>query len=130
MIQLNVFGQNARLDHIGVVVKSIRDVSPSSQVVTDKIQKVSVAFVILNGVKIELVEPYGHLSPVAASLSKGTKFLHMCYRVSDIERILKGCRKHGFHLIKRPVPAVAFGNKRIAWVYSDKYGLFELLEDS
>ncbi|MFQ5823910.1 MAG: VOC family protein [bacterium] len=130
MIKLDFFGENAKFDHIGLAVKSIKDVSPSSEIITDPIQRVSVAFVIVNGIKIELIEPYGDNSPVTDSLKKGVKFLHMCYAVSDIELVLKECRKHGFHPIARPVPAIAFNNKKIAWVYSNKYGLFELLEDS
>lgn len=129
MIEVNFFGKDARFHHIGLAVRSIKDASPLSEIITDSNQGVSVAFVLVNGIKMELIEPYGDNSPIAQSLSKGIKLLHICYAVSDIERVTKECRKYGFHRIAKPVPAVAFQNKRITWVYSNKYGLVELLED-
>ncbi|MCX5695204.1 MAG: VOC family protein [Candidatus Omnitrophica bacterium] len=127
MVKLNFFGKDARFHHVGIVVKSIKEVCPSSRITIDPIQGVSVAFVSLNGVKLELIEPYSDNSPVTGSLKKGIKLLHICYAVSNIENIIKECRKFGFHCIAQPVPAAAF-NKKIAWVYSNEYGLFELLE--
>ena len=50
--------------------------------------------------------------------------------VPNVELALKECRVHGFHLIARPVPAVAFDKRKIAWVYNNVYGLFELVEVS
>lgn len=129
MVELNFFGEHAKFHHIGLAVKSIKEVSPSSEIVTDPRQDVSVAFVVVNGVEIELIEPCSDNSPITESLNKGIKFLHICYTVSDVEMAIKECREHGFHCITRPVPAVAFDNRRIAWVYSIKYGLVELLED-
>lgn len=130
MVELNFFGEYTKFDHIGIAVRSIKEVDPFSEIVTDPIQKVSVAFVLVNGIKIELIEPYGDNSPITESLKKGVKFLHLCYTVCDIEMAIKECRKHGFHCITRPMSAVAFNDRKIAWVYSNKYGLFELLEDS
>jgi len=129
VVELNFFGEHAKFHHIGIAVKSIKDVSPSSEMITDFGQNVSVALVTVNGVKIELIEPCGDKSPITESLNKGVKLLHICYTVSDIEIAIKECRKHGFHCIARPVPAAAFNNEKIAWVYSKKYGLIELLED-
>jgi len=129
MVELNCFGQEAKFHHIGIGVRSIKDVTHFSERITDPIQKVSVAFLFLNGIQVELIEPYGHDSPIRESLDKGVKFLHICYEVSDIEMAIRTCRKHGFHCISQPVPAVAFNNRKIAWVYSNQYGLYELLED-
>lgn len=130
MIKLDFFGEDAKFQHIGVAVKSIKDVCPSSEITVDPNQSVSVAFVLMNGINLELIEPYGDKSPIKDSLNKGIKLLHICYAVPDIETAIKKCRKHGFHLIVRPIPAVAFNNRKIAWVYSNIYGLVELLEDS
>jgi len=126
--RLHFFGEKARFHHIGLAVKSIRDVSPSSEVIVDSVQKVSLAFVSVGGIKIEFLEPSGEDSPVFESLKKNVKLLHICYSVPDIEKAIQECRKHGFHCIARPVPAVAFNNRKIAWVYSPVYGLIELLE--
>jgi len=129
VIELKFFGKDAKFHHIGIAVKSIKNVSPFSPIITDSIQKVSVAFVLVNGVNIELIEPFSDNSPITESLKKRIKFLHICYTVSDIEMAIKECREYGFHCIARPIQATAFNNK-IAWVYSNEWGLFELLEDS
>ena len=130
MIEYNFFGEDARFEHIGVGVKSIRNISPNSEIFTDPIQKVSVAFISVNGMELELIEPSGDDSPIMVSLGKGVKLLHLCYTVPDVEAAIKKCRSHGFHCIARPVPAAAFEERKIAWVYSNEYGLFELLENS
>ena len=129
MIEFNFFGDDARFHHLGIAIRSINSVSPLSELITDPIQKVNVAFVCLNGMQCELIEPSDKKSPVTRSLEKGVKILHICYVVPDIEIVIKTCREYGFHCIRRPVPAVAFDNRKIAWVYSKQYGLFELLED-
>ena len=126
--RLHFFGDKARFDHIGLAVKSIREVSPSSEVIVDSVQKVALAFVSVGGIKYELLEPSGEDSPVFESLKKNVKLLHICYSVPELETAIKECRKHGFHCIARPVPAAAFNNRKIAWVYSPVYGLIELLE--
>jgi methylmalonyl-CoA/ethylmalonyl-CoA epimerase len=126
--RLHFFGEKARFHHIGLAVKSIRDVSPSSEVIVDSVQKVFLSFVSVGGIKIELLEPSGEDSPVFESLKKNVKLLHICYSVPEVQTAVKECRKYGFRCIARPVPAAAFNNRKIAWVYSPVYGLIELLE--
>lgn len=130
MIKLDLLGKDAKFEHIGLVVKSIHEISgDKAEIHTDSIQKVHVAFVDMHGVRVELIEPLGDDSPVAASLAKGQKLLHLCYRVPDLENAIQYSRARGFHCIARPVPAVAFTGKPIAWLFSKKYGLVELVED-
>ena len=127
--ELNYFGDGARFNHIGIVVAAIKEISPSSEVTIEPSQKVCAAFISLHGITIELLEPRGDDSPIAESLKKKIKLLHICYAVSDIEKAVSECRKYGFHCIAPPVPTIAFHGKKIAWVYSSSLGLFELLED-
>lgn len=122
------FGPGAVLDHIAIVVRSIKDVCPNSEIILDPIQKVSVAFVVLNGLRVELLEPASEDSPVSNSLKKGLKLVHLCFAVPNVEDSIVGCKKFGFRHISGPVPAKAFDDRRIAWVYNDRFGLFELLE--
>jgi methylmalonyl-CoA/ethylmalonyl-CoA epimerase len=130
MIKLDLLGKDAKFEHIGLVVKSIREISgDKAEVHSDSVQKVHVAFVDMHGVRVELIEPMGEASPVAASLNKGQKLLHLCYRVPDLENAIQYSRTKGFHCIARPVPAVAFTGKPIAWLFSKEYGLVELVED-
>ena len=74
------------------------------------------------------VEPVGDDSFVAASLKNGQKLVHMCFTTPDIEASIEASKRSGFVCIAKPVPAVAFDNRRIAWLVSLKFGLVELLE--
>ncbi len=128
MIESAFFGTEASFHHVGLAVKSIRAACPSSEVLIERNQRVLFSFIRLSGITIELLEPFGDDSPIAKSLEDGVKLLHLCYEVPDLESALKQCRAAGFHRVSRPVAAPAFDNRRIVWVYSKQYGLFELLE--
>ncbi len=128
MTECGFFGEEACFHHVGLAVESIRAVNPSSKVFVERTQRVLLSFIRLNGITIELLEPFGDNSPIARSLRNGAKLLHLCYEVPDLEAALKQCRPAGFHRVSRPVPAPVFDNRRIVWVYSKQYGLVELLE--
>jgi len=127
MPKLTFFGDDAMVHHVGLAVKSINPYV-AAEIFTDIVQNVRVAFVDFNGVCLELIEPLNDVSPICQSLKKGIKLLHICYEVTDIDATLRESRKYGFHCIRKPVRAAAFGGRRIVWVYSTEYGLFELLE--
>jgi methylmalonyl-CoA/ethylmalonyl-CoA epimerase len=128
-LKLNCFGDDARLRHIGVAVRSIDAAAPGAEKQFDPLQNVRVAFVELNGVLFELVEPVGERSPVNGYLKRDKVSLyHVCFEVSDLEGALKRAKQNGFHTLGRPKPAAAFEGRRIAWVFSPLLGLFELLE--
>ncbi len=128
MIEYTFFGKEAKFHHIGLAVESIHVVSPPSEVFVERGQRVSLAFVLVNGIRIELVEPLGDNSPVARSLREGVKLLHLCYEVPHLEEALEQCRAAGFYRLSQLLPAETYGNRRVVWVYSKQYGLFELLE--
>lgn len=128
MIEYAFFGKDASFHHIGLAVKSIRAVSPSSQIVVEPTQGVSLSFIRVNGVTVELLEPRGDNSPIARSVRDGVKLLHLCYEVPDLDEALDLCRPAGFRRLGPPVPAPVFDNRRLVWVFSKEYGLFELAE--
>ena len=128
MMHCAFFGDDAKLHHIGLGVRSIREASPSSQPVVEKVQGVSIAFVDLNGVAIELLEPLDDESPIARSVKQSVKLLHLCYEVEDLEAAIETCRHAGFHRLGPLTPAHIFDGRRVAWVFSRHFGLFELLE--
>ncbi len=123
-----VFGDDAVFHHVGMAVRSIREVNPSLKSFPDETRGVAMAFLALNGITLELLEPLGDRSPIERSLQNGVKLLHLCYEVADLEEALQRCRPAGFHRLGPPAPAPAFGNRRIVWVFSQHYGLFELRE--
>lgn len=128
-----------RLHHIGFVLLSIEESAESfarslcatwdGNIIFDPLQKVRVTF--LQGSTdslIELVEPGGPDSPVSRFLERGGGLHHLCYEVEDLESHLTFCKSVGTIVIRPPVPAVAFGGRRIAWAVTRKRLLVEFLE--
>jgi methylmalonyl-CoA/ethylmalonyl-CoA epimerase len=132
-----------RLHHVGFVVANIETAMPGflrslaaewdGQVFHDPLQKVRVAFLATRAQDpaIELVEPAGDGSPVSRFLQeRGGGLHHVCYEVADLEEELAAFRSRGASIAKRPLPAVAFGGRRIAWVITSEKLLVELLEEA
>jgi methylmalonyl-CoA/ethylmalonyl-CoA epimerase len=128
-IDQSYFGPGACFHHVGIVVASITDAAGDDVPrVEDPHQKAVVAFVSIHGLPVEYVEPVGDDSPVAGSLRRGQKLLHLCFSTPDIEGAIAHAKEHGFRLIAAPVPATAFCERRIAWLISPVHGVVELVE--
>lgn len=133
-----------RLHHVGFVVSSIEDCAESfaaslgatwdGNIFADPIQKVRVTFFQApnpSEPSVELVEPGAAESPVSRFLQqRGGGLHHLCYEVDDLEAHLKSCKATGVIVVRQPVPAVAFGGRRIAWGITKKKLLIEFLEKS
>lgn len=76
----------------------------------------------------ELVEPADEQSPVHSFAAKGGGLHHVCYVVDNLERALADTRSLGAIVTRQPMPAVAFGGRRIAWIYTRNRLLIEYLE--
>jgi len=76
----------------------------------------------------ELVEPADEKSPVHSFAGKGGGLHHVCYVVDNLERTLADARALGAIVTRQPMPAVAFGGRRIAWIYTKNRLLIEYLE--
>ena len=133
--------EDLRLHHVGYVVKSIEASGQSfaqaigatwdGNIVFDPVQRVRVTFFEGRSKAdplIELVEPGGADSPVTRFLERGGGLHHLCYEVDDLEAHLEFCKSVGNTVIHAPVPAVAFGGRRIAWAVTRKKLLMEFLE--
>ena len=127
--------------HFGFVVSSIQDTVGSfaesmavdwdGEVIHDPNQAVLVTF--LGGKNphdplIELVEPAGESSPVSSFLKRGGGLHHVCYVVNSLEEQLEVCRAQRSLVVRPPLPATAFGGRRIAWAYTKNKLLVEYLE--
>ena len=125
----NWFGPGAVFHHVGIAVSSLKAIEEEAlEIFEDPTQKVAIAFLENGGCCIELVAPLTANSPVSSALTKRQKLLHLCFEVDDLDKALASAVIEGFKCIASPVPAVAFSGRRIAWVYSQDYGLMELLE--
>lgn len=128
---LSFLGPGAVFDHVGVAVRSITDVAGSDvEIVDDCRQGVSVAFVSLGGATLELIQPLGEGSPVDSSLQRGHTLVHLCFRVPSLDDAVASARLCGLHRVARPVPARAFDDRPIVWLFGRTVGLIELVEDS
>ena len=127
-----------RVDHIGYAVKSIDKAKSSLEAlgyvfgptVEDADRRVFICFGELSGYRIELVAPMGPGSPVDLHLAKiGPAPYHICYKSSDLEADIDLLQKKRFKVSLAPAPAVAFGGKRVAFLYSLAAGLIEIVEE-
>ncbi len=128
--------------HIGVAVPDIQKALPIYQSLfgyevlsgpfDDPLQNVTVCFLGLpnsrNSFEIELVAPLTDGSPIKNVLAKGGGTYHLCYSVLDLTDALAEVKAKGCLVLSEPVPAVAFGMRRIAWFLTPTRQLIELVE--
>jgi methylmalonyl-CoA/ethylmalonyl-CoA epimerase len=131
----------ANFHHVGFAVASIKAVGAgfakslgaewSGEIIHDPLQEARVTFLRCGGPgtpAVELVEPTGETSPLHKFLSRGGGLHHVCYEVDSLEAQLEWSRTAGSLIVKKPLPAVAFGGRRIAWIYTPEKLLIEYLE--
>lgn len=129
-----------RLHHIGVATANLRESIDAyavmgfaaGEVIHDPLQKVDICFLEKDGDPvIELVCPANAASPVGNILRKnGTMPYHTCYEVKNLEVEIARLRAFKFVTALRPLPAVAFGMRRVCFLYNKAVGLIELLESA
>ena len=131
----------ASFHHAGFAVSSISQVGEdfalsigahwNGEIIHDPLQEARVTFLRCGGPEtpaVELIEPADEKSPLHKFVSKGGGLHHVCYEVDSLERQLEQSRAAGCLVVKNPLPAVAFGGRRIAWVYTRQKLLVEYLE--
>lgn len=129
------------LHHVGIVVARLDeptrfytrlwDLAALPRVYEDPLQQALVTFVEPpgSGLLLEFVAPRSDSSAVAQFLSKhGGGLHHICYVVPGLEQAIADFRKLGAVLVAAPVPAVAFGGRRICFLYTHHRLLTELVE--
>jgi methylmalonyl-CoA epimerase len=104
----------ARLDHIGIAVKSLDAAKKIYEALGMKIdhveevktQGVKTAFLSAGDSNLELLEPLSPESTVAKFIEKrGEGIHHICMRVDNIEEHLAHLKSQGYRLINEaPVP--------------------------
>jgi methylmalonyl-CoA/ethylmalonyl-CoA epimerase len=130
-----------RFHHAGYVVVSIAESAPryarslsldwDGMVIHDPLQMVRVTFLPANlpdQATIELVEPAGPRSPVRKFAESGGGLHHICYEVEDLAAQISESQAAGCTLVRVPLPAQAFGGRKIAWVITPEKALIEFLE--
>jgi methylmalonyl-CoA/ethylmalonyl-CoA epimerase len=142
-MQITSSAKSATLHHVGFVVASISQVGSkfadslgaqwNGEIIHDPLQEVRVAFLRCGGPEtpaVELVEPDGEKSRLHNFLRRGGGLHHVCYEVDSLNAQLEQSRSAGCVVVRKPLPAAAFGGRLIAWVYTRERLLLEYLERS
>ena len=126
-----------KIDHIGYAVKDM-DKAKSifetlgylfEETIMDCDRNIYIAFGKMNGYRIELVSPISSGSPVDNYLTNiGATPYHICYISNNIEEDIKLLEKKRFKVIIPLAPAIAFGGKRVVFLYSLTIGMVEIVE--
>ena len=130
-----------RLHHVGFVVAAIQEsiqgfvrslaAQWDEKIFHDPLQKVRVTFLQTQNpgdAQVELIEPAAEDSPILSFLQKGGGLHHLCYEVTNLDSELDQMRSRGLVVVRKPLPAVAFENRRIAWLSTKQKLLLEFLE--
>lgn len=137
---INTMQAKLHFHHIGVatsdlekaiaVYKKLGYALQDEKTFLDPIQQVHIGFMICEGhPMIELIAPANENSPVQKIISKmGASPYHTCYEVSDIEESIRMFKAEKFIVVVKPVPAVAFNNRTICFLFNSQIGLVELLQ--
>lgn len=83
---------------------------------SDDTQGVRGCFLVGNGPRIELLENLPGRTTLSPWLAAGTMLYHMAYEVRDLAAALGWARGQRGRVVVPPVPASAFGGRRIAFV--------------
>ena len=127
-----------RIDHIGYAVRNIDKAKKSfetlgyvfEETIEDRDRNIYIAFGEMDGYRIELVSPISEESPVDMHLSKiGPTPYHICYKSDNIEADIESLTANGYKVLIPLAPAIAFGNKRVVFMYSIAVGLIEIVEE-
>lgn len=106
------------LDHVGIAVRSLEERLPLYRALGLEVggeeevpaQRVRVAFLPVEGTRIELLEPTASDSPIAGFLGKrGEGLHHLCFAVEDIRRAMVELEQRGFTLLSREPQAGTHG---------------------
>ncbi len=128
-----------RFDHVGIAVANLEHAVETyvhslgavaeTETFSDENQQVRLRFLNLGGMRIELLQPDSERSPLNNILKRGIGIYHVCHEVDDLDAELERLKAEGVKVISLPKPAVAFGNRRVAFTMCQGL-MVELLEAS
>ena len=123
--------------HLGVACRSIEKEASAwldigyrqeGEIFSDTTQGVRGMFLTGPGPRLELLEDLPDRTTVAPWLEKGCKFYHTAYDVSDLDAEVLRLEQLRARIVVKPVPAIAFGNRRVCFLLLKNFSLIELIE--
>lgn len=94
----------------------------------DPLQRIRGLFMTLGTMRVELLEPLDESSPLHAYLKRGIKVYHQCFTCRDLDQAIAALESGNARLVSPAKPAVAFQNRRIAFVMLPSQMLIESIE--
>lgn len=94
----------------------------------DPVQRVKGRFLVGPGPRLELLVPTSADSPVQGVLSRRTRMYHQAFEVKDFDVALDALEDAGARRTAEPAAAVAFGGRRIVFLFLRNGHLLELIE--
>ena len=89
-----------------------------------------ICFVEKDTYQVELIVPKDEQSTIYNMYKKlGNTPYHICYEVRDLEQTIIALKEQGYVLVQPRQKAIAFEGKSVAFLYSRKLGMIELLEE-
>ena len=130
---------NAAFHHIGVACRDLDSETSRFAALgyeqegtdfTDPIQGVSGRFLVGGGPRLELLVPLSTEGCLAPWLKTGAKLYHLAYMTPDFDGEILRLRGQGAKTVVQPVPAVAFGGRRITFLMLPNMMLVELISET
>ena len=76
---------------------------------------------------VEILSPEKD-SPIAGHVKRGGGPYHFCYAVPDMDAAIDAAQQNSAKVVVAPVPDVAFDGRRVAFLFHEAHGIFELVE--
>lgn len=101
---------------------------PEGEGFADPLQGVAGRFLVGAGPRIELLENLPGSRTLTPWIDAGVRMYHFGYWVDDVDAALQWARSRRGRVSVQPVPAVAFGGRRIAFVIFRTRMMLEFIE--
>jgi methylmalonyl-CoA/ethylmalonyl-CoA epimerase len=100
---------------------------PEGEEFVDPIQGVRGLFLAGQSPRLELLTPLATKGVLEPWIKSKTKLYHLAYQIPDLSQALRELRQSRAKVVVDPVPAVAFGGRKIAFVMLPNMLLVELI---
>lgn len=133
-----------KIHHIAYAVSSIENsktyfellgFSEIKKTIEDISRKIRICFLENkeggSNIVIELIESIDETSPITNLVKKMSGIAtpyHICYEVDTIENAVEEYKKLGFILTQNVAPAIAIGNRKVAFMFHKDVGIIEFVE--
>jgi methylmalonyl-CoA/ethylmalonyl-CoA epimerase len=132
-----VLPEGSRFHHVGLACRDLDTeqeglrglgYAPVGEPFRDPRQGIAGVFVEGLGPRLELLAPLENSAVLDPWLRGGSRMYHLAYEVTDLEGAMSVAESAGARRVSEPLPAVAFDERRIAFVMLRVRLLVELIE--